>query len=77
MPIAYLDVPEGLDVGGKRELVKELYEALSHAYPFPERPPGFLAGVAARLRQSEWCLGIRAGTARIHDPRPPGCGWRC
>ena len=36
MPIAYLDVPEGLDVGGKRELVKELYEALSHAYPFPD-----------------------------------------
>ena len=36
MPIGYLDVPAGLDVGGKRELVKAMYEALREAYPFPD-----------------------------------------
>jgi hypothetical protein len=36
MPIAYLDVPTGLDRSGKQELVKALYEALHEAYPFPD-----------------------------------------
>ena len=36
MPIGYLDVPPGVDVSGKRELVKAMYEALSEAYPFPD-----------------------------------------
>lgn len=36
MPVGYLDVPTGVDVSGKRELVKAMYDALSEAYPFPD-----------------------------------------
>lgn len=36
MPIAYLDVPTGVDLNRKRELVKAIYEALQEAYPFPD-----------------------------------------
>lgn len=36
MPICYLDVPTGLDLSGKEELVKAMYEALHDAYPFPD-----------------------------------------
>ncbi|HEY6270562.1 MAG TPA: hypothetical protein VIX19_01060 [Terriglobales bacterium] len=35
MPTAYLDVPEGIQIEEKKELVKGLYEALREAYPFP------------------------------------------
>jgi hypothetical protein len=36
MPIAYLDVPTGVDLSKKRELVKAMYEALHEAWPFPD-----------------------------------------
>ncbi len=36
MPVGYLDVPTGVDLSKKRELVKAMYEALSEAYPFPD-----------------------------------------
>ena len=36
MPIGYLDVPTGLDLSKKRELVKAMYKALHEAYPFPD-----------------------------------------
>ncbi len=36
MPIGYLDVPAGVDLGKKRELVKAMYEALHEAFPFPD-----------------------------------------
>ena len=36
MPIGYLDVPAGLDLGRKRELVKAMYDAMHEAYPFPD-----------------------------------------
>jgi hypothetical protein len=36
MPIGYLDVPTGLDLDGKRTLVKAIYDALSQVYPFPD-----------------------------------------
>lgn len=42
MPIGYLDVPTGADLDTKRELVKEMYEALKEAYPFPEDTRIFL-----------------------------------
>jgi hypothetical protein len=35
MAIAYLDVPEGIEIEGKKELVKSIYEAINEAYPFP------------------------------------------
>jgi hypothetical protein len=36
MPIAYLDVPQGIRVDEKRQLVQDLYDALHEAYPFPD-----------------------------------------
>jgi hypothetical protein len=36
MPIGYLDVPTGVDVDSKRELVKAMYAALHEAWPFPD-----------------------------------------
>jgi hypothetical protein len=36
MPIGYLDVPTGVDLDRKRELVKAMYGALHEAWPFPD-----------------------------------------
>jgi len=36
MPIAYLDVPQGIRIDEKRKLVKGIYDALHEAYPFPD-----------------------------------------
>ena len=36
MPIGYLDVPTGVDLSRKRELVKAMYGALHEAWPFPD-----------------------------------------
>jgi phenylpyruvate tautomerase PptA (4-oxalocrotonate tautomerase family) len=48
MPVTYLDVPEGLHIDKKRELVKRVYDALHHAYPFPDD---------VRIFLREWPLG--------------------
>jgi hypothetical protein len=48
MPIAYLDVPEGIEIEENRELVKDIYEAMLEAYPFsPDH----------RTYMREWTLG--------------------
>jgi phenylpyruvate tautomerase PptA (4-oxalocrotonate tautomerase family) len=36
MPIAYLDVPQGIRIDEKTKLVKSVYDALHEAYPFPD-----------------------------------------
>ena len=36
MPVTYLDVPQGIDIDKKKELVKGIFDALHEAYPFPE-----------------------------------------
>jgi phenylpyruvate tautomerase PptA (4-oxalocrotonate tautomerase family) len=35
MPIAYLDVPQGIQTEEKRKMLKRIYDALNEAYPFP------------------------------------------
>lgn len=42
MPVAYLDVPTGLEVSRKRALVEAMYNALHEAYPFPDDTRIFL-----------------------------------
>jgi hypothetical protein len=42
MPIAYLDVPTGINSDRKRDLMKALYEALNEAYPVPDDHRVFL-----------------------------------
>jgi hypothetical protein len=36
MPIGYLDVPTGVDLDRKRDLVEAMYGALHEAWPFPD-----------------------------------------
>lgn len=63
MPIAYLDVPTGLESGGKKELVAAIYEALKEAYPFPDDHRIFLR---------EWPLDSASqnGLLGSEPPRP-------
>jgi hypothetical protein len=63
MPIAYLDVPAGVDLSRKRVLVKALYEALHEAYPFPDDHRIFLR---------EWPLDSvsQNGLLGSEPPRP-------
>jgi hypothetical protein len=42
MPIGFLDVPTGLDVGGKKALVKAMYDAMHEVWPFPDDTRIFL-----------------------------------
>jgi hypothetical protein len=70
MPIAYLDVPEGIEMEEKKKLVKGIYEALDEAYPFPPDH---------RIFVHEWALdrvsqpiGIGISETRLSDPRPTG-----
>ena len=42
MPIGYLDVPTGLDLDKKRELVEAMYKALHEVWPFPDDTRIFL-----------------------------------
>jgi hypothetical protein len=35
MPIAYLDVPQGIQTEEKKKMLKSIYEGLNEAYPFP------------------------------------------
>lgn len=61
MPIAYLDVPTGADLGTKRELVKALYEALREVWPFPDDHRIFLR---------EWA-GDSVSQNGLLDSEPP------
>ena len=51
MPIAYLDVPEGIEIEAKKELVKRIFEVLHEAYPFP---------LDHRIFVREWPLDVEA-----------------
>jgi phenylpyruvate tautomerase PptA (4-oxalocrotonate tautomerase family) len=35
MPIAYIDVPQGIRIEAKKKLVKEVCDAIHEAYPIP------------------------------------------
>jgi len=63
MPIGYLDVPTGLELGRKRELVQAMYEALKEAYPFPDD---------TRIFVREWPLDSMSqnGVLGAEPPRP-------
>lgn len=63
MPIAYLDVPEGIRREAKQDLVKGIYQALNDAYPFPPDH---------RIFVREWALDSvsQDGQLGSEPPRP-------
>lgn len=36
MPVAYIDIPTGVNDGGKTNIFKEMYEAIHEAWPIPD-----------------------------------------
>ena len=36
MPVAYIDVPTGVDDGAKKKIFQEIYEAIHEAWPIPD-----------------------------------------
>ena len=36
MPVAYVDIPAGVNEGAKGKIFTELYEAIHHAWPIPD-----------------------------------------
>ncbi len=63
MPIGYLDVPTGLDLGKKKTLIEAMYGALKEAYPFPDD---------TRIFVREWSLDSMSqnGVLGAEPPRP-------
>jgi hypothetical protein len=60
MPIAYLDVPQGILIEQKKKMMKEIYNALREAYPFPED---------VRIFLREWSLESVSQDGRL-DSEP-------
>src|SRR5215472_15839865 len=36
MPVAYIDIPTGVNDGAKKKIFKEMYEAIHQAWPIPD-----------------------------------------
>jgi phenylpyruvate tautomerase PptA (4-oxalocrotonate tautomerase family) len=64
MPIAYIDVPQGIRVEAKKKLVKEVYTALDQAYRVPD----------TRIFLREWPLENVSQDGRLDsEPAKPVC----
>jgi phenylpyruvate tautomerase PptA (4-oxalocrotonate tautomerase family) len=63
MPIAYLDVPQGIQIEEKKKMLKSIYDALSEAYPFPPDHRVF-------LREWPWESVSQDGQLGSEPPRP-------
>ena len=60
MPIAYLDVPQGIRIAEKKAMMSELYDALRGAYPLPDD---------VRIFRREWPLESVSQDGRL-DGQP-------
>jgi phenylpyruvate tautomerase PptA (4-oxalocrotonate tautomerase family) len=56
MPMAYLDVPQGLRMDEKRKVVQGIYDALHEAYPFPDDIRIFLREWPLESVSQDGCL---------------------
>jgi hypothetical protein len=64
MPVAYIDIPTGVDEGGRQKIFKELYEAIHEAWPIPD----------TRVLIREWRNEAVSQDGRIEDvPMRPIC----
>jgi phenylpyruvate tautomerase PptA (4-oxalocrotonate tautomerase family) len=65
MPIAYLDVPQGIRTEAKKKMVKGIYDALNQAYPFPPDH---------RIFVREWPLDSVSQDGQLgSEPPRPAC----
>ncbi len=60
MPIAYIDVPQGIRIAAKRTLVKALCEALEEAYRVPD----------TRIFLREWSLDCVSQDGGLQSENP-------
>ena len=64
MPVAYVDVPTGLNDSAKKKIFTEVYEAVHEAYPIPD----------TRVLIREWPYEAVSQDGRIEDvPMRPIC----
>jgi len=64
MPVAYIDIPTGVDVGAKKKIFTEMYEAIHQAWPIPD----------TRVLIREWPNATVSQDGRIEDvPMRPIC----
>jgi phenylpyruvate tautomerase PptA (4-oxalocrotonate tautomerase family) len=64
MPIAYIDVPQGIRIEAKKKLVKEVCDAIHEAYPIPD----------TRILLREWPLENVSQDGRLDsEPARPIC----
>jgi hypothetical protein len=72
MPIAYLDVPQGIQTEEKRKMLKRIYDALNEAYPFPPDHRVFLRELALGERESRWSVRVGTPETRLSHTRSAG-----
>jgi hypothetical protein len=64
MPVAYIDIPTGVDDGAKKKIFTEMYEAIHQAWPIPD----------TRVLIREWPNAKVSQDGRIEDvPMRPIC----
>ena len=57
MPVAYIDIPTGVNNGAKTKIFKELYEAIHEAWPIPD----------TRVLIREWSSAAVSQDGRIEN----------
>ena len=71
MPVAYIDIPTGVNDGAKKKIFAEMYEAIHEAWPIPD----------TRVLIREWAneavsqdgrIEKRADAPDLHARRPTG-----
>src|SRR5262245_1692209 len=65
MPVAYVDLPSGLDVDAKKKLVTEVSESLHHAYKIPDN----------RVFLRDWPAGQISIDGELGRPMRPICNF--
>lgn len=74
MPIAYLDVPQGINIELKKTMTKKIYDALHEAYPFPDDVRIFLREWSLETVSQDGQLGSEPARPVFMMHVPQGVG---
>ncbi len=74
MPIAYLDVPQGINIEQKKKMTKEIYDALHEAYPFPDDVRIFLREWSLETVSQDGQIGFEPARPVFMMHVPQGVG---